>query len=255
MKRETDPAATGLIFPWRNPPASIWRLLPYFIFCIGILAGLFLLFKISYPVTDPSPRLTQGLLMLDPDQPEHQVVLNRAYDQSALLLKSDTSFQTALNTPLLPLFRPSFQGYQMRLKETAQQETLVTAPRLFQPQDLALPAVSSFSRSTQAKAAPHTAASFALHLRFSGPLADRRLLSPIQLPEVKPQDLSRLHFHLTVNASGRVILALPLNSSAEDRPLIPQLQAALSQVRFAPVSDAAHQIDVASFVWHRLSAP
>jgi hypothetical protein len=251
MKREIDPSTSGLLFRWNDRPASFWRLLPYLALCLAVLTGFFILFKISYPISDPTPRSTQGILMLDPDQPTHQYVLNRAYDRSALFLKPEAAADSLqAGVPLLPLFRPSFQGYQMQLKEPSQPETVVTSQRLFQPTDLALPQASSFNRSSPPPLpTPRSAPTFALQVRFAGALAARPILRPPDLTGLSPQELSRLRFHLTVNSSGRVVLALPVSGTSEDRSLIPALQTALSGIRFAPLPQAGNQTDLTTFVW------
>jgi hypothetical protein len=250
MKREIDPSTSGLLFRWNDRPASFWRLLPYLAVCLAVLAGFFILFKISYPISDRTPRSAQGILMLDPDQPAHQYVLNRAYDRSALFLKSEAAADSLQGgTTLLPLFRPSFQAYEMQLKEPSQPEPVVTSQRLFQPTDLALPKASSFSRQPTLPPPPRSAPSFALQVRFAGALAGRPLLLPPDLTGLSPQELSRLRFHLTVNPRGRDILALPMSGTSEDRSLIPALQTALTRIRFAPLPQAGNQTDLATFVW------
>lgn len=249
MKRDSASTTDGLIFPWGDKPASYWRLLPYLALCIVVLAGFFILFKISYPISEPLPRTSQGILMLNPDLPAHQLVLNRAYDKSTLVLKPESELVPPHDTPMLPLFRPSFQGYAMKLKDTAQQESALTLHRLFLPEDLALPSKSSFGQSIRFPPKPRESRSVTLQVRFGGPLADRELDTPFHLTGVTPQDLPRLRFHLTVNSLGRVSLALPLSASAEDRLLVPAIQAALSQMRFVPRPGSANQNDLATFGW------
>lgn len=249
MKRNGSAPASGLIFPWQDKPASFWRLIPYLAFCVLVLTGFFILFKISYPAGDPMPRSTQGILVLDADLPAHQLILNRAYDKSSLILKPELEIASYQGTPMLPLFRPSFQGYSMKLKDTAQQESPAISHRLFLPEDLALPKISGFSRPAPSTSEHPAPRQFALKVRFSGPLSSRRVSHPSDLAEMTPQDLSRLRFHMTVNSLGRVVLTLPVSHSIEDRPLIPVIQSALSQMRFAPQPGTGNQNDLATFDW------
>jgi hypothetical protein len=227
-----EPPSNGLTFRWDDRSASAWRLLAAFCLCLGVLALLPILFRIAPPAAPRLPSLSQSVLLLDASSPANQLVLNRAHDKSSLILRADQPGDLPLSAPLLPVFRPSFAGFEMRLKDPYAARDQPVRARLFQPTDLALPPLPPPPPLVPRTAA---AAAWRLELSVNGALASRPLVVDPDLSAIKPKDLARLRFRLAVQPSGRVFLAMPIDASSEDRDLIPALQSALGRARFEPV--------------------
>ena len=242
-----EPGPSDLTFRWQDRPPSVWRLLAAFLLCIGILALLPLLFRVAPPAVPRLPSLSQSILLLDGSSPANQLVLNRAHDRSSLILRPDQPEDLPLSQPLLPVFRPSFAGFEMRLKDAYAVRDKPVRPRLFQPSDLALPPLP---RPEPAKpATTHPPIKWQLHLNVGGPMAQRRLVVPPDLSGLMPKDLARLRFRLAVQPSGRVFLVMPLDAASEDRDLVPALQSALSRARFEATDAPEVAWLPASFHW------
>lgn len=243
----------GLIFPWKPRPISAWRLLPPLLACLGVLALLALVFKVGEPAAAPrASQGSRGILLLDPANPISQGLLNRAMDRGVLLLESQEE-GAAKDRDLMPLFEPSFAGFEVRLKDPVTTPAETPRYRLFQADDLALPPLPP------AAAAPRppvgAARSYRLAAVFRGDLASAALAAAPALSHLRPQDLARLRFQLGVQANGRVEVVIPLTSSLEDRDLLPALQSALTQTRFAPEPGAGLRWGEVSFLWQSVSQP
>jgi len=250
MRRE-PPSDTTLTFPWGDRPLSLWRLLPAFLLCVLVLAGLAVIFKIKSPPPARTQHLSQSILILDPANPINQIVLNRARDRSALILDSDSLSDLTPGTNLLPVFRPSFSGYELTLKQPYVSRAATEQPRLFQPGDLALPSSPPPAPSPLPDAASTRAGAknWRLKPELHGPIASRSLRTLPDLSSLRPQDLAKLRFQIAVKPNGLALLVLPLHSSTEDRDVVPALQSALAGMRFAPSPGSATEWGQISFTW------
>jgi len=250
--KSDPPPGSALIFPWGDRPRSVWRLVPYLLVCTTVLAALALLFKTKTPPPTHSPNISQSILLLDPANPVNQTVLSHAEDRSTLILGPEPVDQSIAGTLLRPVFKPSFNHFQLRLKEPDITRPAASQVRLFQSSDLALPPPSR----TPPPNAPPTAASnhsankpWQLVPKFHGPIASRPLRIPPNLSRLHPQDLAKLEFQIAVKPDGRTLLAIPLNSATEDREILPSLQTALSTTRFEPKPGASTEWGRISFAW------
>ncbi len=248
---DSDPAGEDLVFPWRMRPLSAWRLLPPLLACLGVLTLLALIFEVSEPATALRSGQARGLLLLDPSNPASHDVLNRALDRGTLLLGRQPE-ESAKDRDLLPLFEPSFAGFELKLKDPVL--TPVETPRhhLFQANDLALPPLPP---ATRMRRAGGPAGTHQLTAVFHGDLAGEPLLQSPPIEHLRPQDLARLRFQAAVQASGRVEVVIPLTSSLEDRSLLPAFQSALSQTRFGRASGSGLRWGEISFVWQPTAPP
>lgn len=254
MRRET-PSEPLLTFPWGGRPLSLWRLLPALLFSSLVLTSLAVVFKIKAPPPAPSQPLSQSILILDPSNPVNHIVLNRAQDRSALILGPEAIDEISPGSPLSPVFRPSFTGYELKLKPPYVSRSFSDHPRLFQPGDLALP-----SKPPAALQPPPNAASsrlgpknWQLMPELHGSLAARPLRSLPDLALIRPQDLAKLRFQIAIKPNGRPLMIIPLHSGAEDRDIVPALQTALSRMVFAPAEGDMNEWGQISFTWN--SAP
>jgi hypothetical protein len=214
-----------------------------------------LLFKTQPPAPQRTHHLSQSILLLDPANPINQIVLNRAQDRGALILGPEAIGDITAGTSLLPVFRPSFSGFQLQLKEAYVSRTSTDQPRLFQPSDLALPRQPNPTPAPLPSLPPDAAATRAgaknwlLQPEFHGSLTQRALRSPPDLASFRPQDLAKLRFQIAVKPNGRILLVVPLHSAPEDREIIPALLSALSSIRFEPRTGNSLEWGQVSFAW------
>lgn len=247
-----SPSGTNLTFPWGDRPRSLWRLLPYTLICTAALTSLAFIFKSKTPSPTPTHSISQSILLLDPADPITQTVLSHAQDESLLVLSPDPIDASIGRQPQLPVFRPSFSEFKVRLKEPYVSSTPTQQIRLFQPSDLALPPASS----TLPEGAPPTAASthagakpWQLEAQFQGPISARIIRTPPSLTTFRPKDLARLRFHIAVKPDGRTLLVVPISSATEDREILPALQSALSSTRFEPKPGSKNEWGQITFAW------
>ncbi len=246
----TDPSARAeLIFPWKARPVSFWRLLPGLLLCALVLGLLTLLFKVAVPRPAGSAALSasQAILLVNPDHPAAQGLLNRALDRSALLLGGEDSVLGADDRDLLPLFKPSFAGFEPRLKDPVNAPLSAPRQRLFAPEDLALPPLPAKASKPSQKPAPV----FSLEPVWHGALAGLTLAAPPALGHLQPRDLTRLRFEIGVDGTGRVAVAAPLAAGLEDRDLVPAIQSVLGQARFQRDGDSRVLWGEVTFAWKR----
>ena len=250
MRRET-PSDTTLTFPWGDRPLSLWRLLPPLLLCVLVLGLLAVVFKIKSPPPARHQHLSQSILVLDPANPVNQIVLNRAQDRSALILGSASIEDISPASPLLPVFRPSFNDYELKLKEPYVSRSSTDQPRLFQSSDLALPSSPTPSPSGPPDAASNRAGtkSWLLRPELHGSLANRPLRRNPDLSSLRPQDLAKMSFQIAVKPNGRVLLVIPLHSGTEDRAIVPALQASLAGMIFEPSASQMTEWGQISFEW------
>jgi hypothetical protein len=250
MRRET-PSEPLLTFPWNDRRLSLWRLLPTLLISVFILTLLAIVFKIKAPPPARSQPLSQSILILDPTNPVNQIVLNRAQDRSALILGPEAIDEISPGSPLLPVFRPSFTGYELKLKPPYVSRSSTDQPRLFQSGDLALPSNPPTAPPPPPDAASTRAGSknWQLVPELHGTLARRPLRTLPDLATLRPQDLAKLRFQIAIKPNGRPLLIIPLHSGAEDREIVPALQTALSGMLFAPVEGSANEWGQISFAW------
>ena len=254
MRRQNS-TGSELTFRWAEKSPSYWRLLPALLVCIAILGLIALIFTTQSPAPQRVQHLSQSILLLDADNPINQIVLNRAQDRGALILGTEAIETLSADTSLLPVFRPSFSGFQLQLKEIDVNRPSIDQPRLFKPSDLALPARPSPPPVTLPDAASTRAGAknWVLRTEFHDSLTRRGLRIPPDFSSLRPQDLARLRFHLAVKPDGRPLFVVPLHSAPEDRALIPALQSALSAIRFESKPGSALDWGQVSFHW--VSAP
>ncbi len=251
MKEPDSAPADDLIFPWNTGTRSLWRLLLPLLVCLALLGIVAVVFKVAEPSPARGGPVSRSILLLDPGYPANQGVLNRALDRGVLLLGQEDAAEAPRDRALMPLFEPSFAGFDLRLKDPVAGPAVPPRYRLFQSDDLALPPMPAAPPARLPPAAPP---SHKLEAVFHGDLAERRIIAPPALDHLRPRDLARLRFELGVQANGRVFVIIPLTASLEDRDLVPALQSALGQARFAPEPGGGVIWGETSFNWARAAA-
>lgn len=137
MSAKSQPS-NPLIFAWGVKDHSTWHLVIAFVLLMGGIAGFFFIFRIVHPSVQRMPTTPQHVIVLDPKDPAALALMHRAQDRSfALLSGSDDE------GPQMPglAFRPSFEDYQIQLREPAPEPAELRQPRLFTATSDVLPPV------------------------------------------------------------------------------------------------------------------
>jgi|UniRef100_UPI003784C8DD hypothetical protein len=229
-----------LIFAWQARDHSTWHLVVALLVLMGAMAGFFFVFRIVHPVTQRVTTTPQHMISLDPRDPAALALIHRAQDRSFALL-NDAEATTPLESGLLA-FRPSFEGYELKLRELEPTATTVKQPRLFTPGRDVLPPVPR--RVVEPVTAPSAAT---LRAVMSSTLAKRGPAS-VELPGIALTQPTRVQFRVAVGSAGQVLTALPLGS-AEDAEVMSQLQAAVNALRFQPSEVKRIEWGEVSFRW------
>lgn len=247
--RAVDEGGDFSVFDWHERRTTRWRLLAAFVLCLLILSGLLLLFKVSSPPVGRSLDNSYSALILDPASPITQAAWSRAMDRSALILPSESLVGPNLDQPLLPLYRPSFEGFQLRLKELKNNQDPSSLPDYFQPSDIVLSDSLSMRKAPSAEPVAKPLRRAILKAKLKGDLADAEWKTAPDLSPFRPQDVSRLRYLLGVAPNGRVALVVPLLASPEDRLLQTELGKELAKTRFKPRSTKDRQWGEVTFSW------
>jgi hypothetical protein len=229
-----------LIFAWQARDHSTWHLVAALLVLMGAMAGFFFVFRIVHPVTQRVTTSPQRVISLDPRDPAALALIHRAQDRSFALLNEDESV-APLESGLLA-FRPSFEGYELKLRELEPADEAVKQPSLFTPGRDVLPPVP---RRVVKPAAATPAAT--LRAVMSSTLAKRGLAS-VELPGIALTQPTRVQFRVAVGSAGQVITALPLGS-AEEAGVMQQLQTAVQALRFEPSEVQRIEWGEVSFRW------
>ncbi len=229
-----------LIFAWQARDHSSWHLVVALVVLMGAMAGFFFVFRIVHPVTQRVTTSPQRVISLDPHEPAALALIHRAQDRSFALLNEDES-AAPLESALLA-FRPSFEGYELKLRELEPANDAVKQPSLFTPGRDVLPPVP---RRVVKPAAALPAAT--LRAVMSSTLAKRGLTS-VELPGIALTQPTRVQFRVAVGSAGQVLTALPLGS-AEESGVMQQLQTAVQALRFEPSEVQRIEWGEVSFRW------
>ena len=229
-----------LIFAWQARDHSTWHLVAALVVLLGAMAGFFFVFRIVHPVTQRVTTSPQRVISLDPHEPAALALIHRAQDRSFALLNEDES-AAPLESALLA-FRPSFEGYELKLRELEPANDAVKQPSLFTPGRDVLPPVP---RRVVKPAAALPAAT--LRAVMSSTLAKRGLTS-VELPGIALTQPTRVQFRVAVGSAGQVLTALPLGS-AEESGVMQQLQTAVQALRFEPSEVQRIEWGEVSFRW------
>jgi hypothetical protein len=229
-----------LIFAWQARDHSSWHLVVALVVLMGAMAGFFFVFRIVHPVTQRVTTSPQRVISLDPHEPAALALIHRAQDRSFALLNEDES-AAPLESALLA-FRPSFEGYELKLRELEPANDAVKQPSLFTPGRDVLPPVP---RRVVKPAAALPAAT--LRAVMSSTLAKRGLTS-VELPGIALTQPARVQFRVAVGSAGQVLTALPLGS-AEESGVMQQLQTAVQALRFEPSEVQRIEWGEVSFRW------
>jgi hypothetical protein len=249
MKKAQTPASE-LLFDWsRRERTAPWLISFLLITFLGI-ASMFLLFRI---VTPDAPKLTsrpQQMIVLNPDVPAERALIHRAVDRSFTLLPSETSGSLAAPASAkVPEFKPA--SFEMKLKAASSSLAAQGRPGLLDQNFLdALPPLPPAKTAEQRPATRAT-----LQARIEGS-AKRELISGANLRDIPLADPAKARFRVGIGQLGQVLLAVPVSSS-EDPEIMVKLHAAMTQLRFQPLSAQTQDMEWAevTFAWVREGMP
>lgn len=231
-----------LIFAWNARDHSLWHLFVALLLLMGAMAGFFVVFRIVHPVAQRLPATPHHIISLDPSDPAALALIHRAQDRSFALLQDGDVTGPQTQAAALLAVRPSFENYQLQLREMPPASTPARVPRLFTPGTDVLPPVER-REPTVVPASP----SATLHAVISGPLA-KRVSGSIEVPGIDLSQPTRVQFRVAVGSAGQVITALPL-SSMDDPAIMAQLHSAISGLHFAPSEIKRIEWGEVSFRW------
>lgn len=246
-----------LIFSWRDREGTGWRLAGWLAITIVLVGGVFLLFQVIYPQSRHHITYPQEILVFDASQPATRALLSRVRDRDYLLIPPDTG-SLAKAQEALPVFRPSFQDFSVKLRALPAVRKPLQTPRIFSADDLPLPPLVLPALDAGAQPAADEPAGGGkpqvLRLKITGALAERTLESPRELPGVALTDTSSARFRVYVGAAGNVTLALPLSrpdETPESSALMKELHRRVAGLRFAAAPGAPAQAGDVFFQWER----
>lgn len=236
----------SLIFAWGVRDHSTWHLVVALLLLLAAMAGFFFVFRIVHPVSQRLPTTPQHVISLDPRDPVALALIHRAQDRSfALLNDADTTLP--IEGTLLA-FHPSFEGYQLQLRELEPVAAVVKQPRLFTATSDVLPPVPR--RATEPVTAPPVSQ---LRAIMSPALAKRGLTSA-ELSGIELTQPTRVQFRVAVGSAGQILAALPL-SSVDDAEIMKQLHTAVTALRFEPSTVKRIEWGEVSFRWEAAPVP
>lgn len=238
-----------LIFAWNARDHSLWHLIGALVLLMAAMAGFFFIFRIVHPVAQRLPATPYHVISLDPADPAALALIHRAQDRSfALLGDADMGTAAAQEEALLG-FRPSFDGYQLKLREMTPAIPPARVPRLFTPGAGVLPPLGRHATPPVVRTMPPAT----LQAVVSGSLA-KRSPGKVTLPDIELTQPNRVQFRVAVGSSGQIITALPLGN-AEDAGVMEQLHRAVCDLRFAPSDVKRIEWGEVSFHWEAPKQP
>lgn len=236
-----------LIFAWHARDYSLWHLIAALLLLMATMAGFFFIFRIVHPVAQRLPATPHHVISLDPNNPAALAIIHRAQDRSFALLADGDPTQT-LDRSMLA-FHPSFENYQLKLRETPPAVASTRVPHLFTPGMDVLPPVPRRDIAPPVADAPVAK----LHAIPSDALA-KRSARRIELPAIALTQPTRVQFRVAVGSAGQVVTALPL-CVPEDVAVMNQLHAAVCALRFEPSPTKRMEWGEISFRWEEGDAP
>lgn len=229
-----------LTFAWKIRDHSALHLIMAFVGLAALMAGFFLIFRITYPTMKRASATPQRVVILDPADPVARAIIHRAEDKSFALFPDESGQGTAPS--LAPVFRPSFEGARVRLRGLLAAPETPKHPKLFTPAASVLPAIPP--RAVQ----PPVVLPPTVLKAVPSPELARRSPQKAAIEGIPLTEPYGIQFRIAVSAAGQVVFALPL-SSIDDAPLMQRLQSAVKALRFTPDPKQPRTWGTLSFRW------
>ena len=145
MKPEDSEKRSALTFDWTLRERRMRAL--FGALAIAFIVGLasFVLFQITVTVSRKSEPPSQAIVILDPSSLAAQRIIDRANDQSFLLLTDNNAREQTQTTlaDIAPVFEPGFKHFRLQLRDLGQTQAPEMRPRLFSATDNPLPPLAA----------------------------------------------------------------------------------------------------------------
>jgi len=230
-----------LLFAWKVRDRSLLRLIGAFLLLSLFLGGLFLVFRITYPVMQQADATAQRLIVLDPADPAALALIHRAQDKSFGLMPSETTAEAIAVT--MPGFSPSYQGARLKLLPMSADEDAPQQPQLLTHATSVLPPVPR-----RATLPPQTRPEPVLRVLAGPELSQRVPKSGLSLRELDIRDPASLQIRVAIDESGRVVHIMPMLGS-ELPTALNQLKTRLASLRFTPAPKTPRTYGTLGFRW------
>ena len=229
-----------LTFVWKTRDHSMLHLMVAFFALALLMAGFFIVFRITYPTMQRASATPQRIVVLDPADPAALALIHRAEDKSFALFPDEG--ERVAPVTIAPTFHPSFEGARVKLRGLLPTAETPRHPRLFTPASSVLPPVPP--RAVQL---PPPVAPSVLKALPSSEFAKRAPTS-LEIPGISLTEPYGIQFRIAVSDTGQVLFALPLSSS-EEAAVMQRLQRAVTALRFAPDPKQPRTWGTLSFRW------
>ncbi len=245
-----DSPESPLTFQWQDRQRPLGRLLLLLLLTIAGVVAMFFVFQVVYPHTRTFTTSPQQILMFEPTQAAGRQLVNRVRDEGFLFANPGSGVEASAEAlaDRLPVFRPSFAGFQMSLQSIPETQDAGTSPRLFSIHRVPLPQTPTVLRAQDAVPMPAPRRTPVLKAVVHGRLAARGLESPAELAGVSIQEPHAIRYAVGVSGSGTVTFALPLHP-IPDRRLADSVRRAITNLRFKPALASPIQWGEVSLRW------
>jgi hypothetical protein len=221
-------------FEWREPRMrQRLRLLCFFLVAVVIHAGCFYVFQVVYPSSTRGIPVPMRLMVLSPNDPAAQDVLQEVEDR--VVGYGLSPGDRAVTVSLENNYQPSFAGYRPKLRDLPQGSiTRMPLPGAFDGD--VLPPATSTAGGERRESVPGPHEPTEPLVVFGGALSDRIVTLLPKLGKLFAKNHGTLAtFTVGVNRAGVVEYCLPEEEFRADD--LDALQSALIQFRFEPRSE------------------
>lgn len=245
-----DLPGSPLTFEWQDRQRPLGRLLLLLLLTVAGVVATFFVFQVVYPHTRTFTTSPQQILVFEPNQAAGRQLVNRVRDEGFLFANPGYGAETSTEAlaDRLPMFRPSFAGFQMSLQGIQETQDAGTSTRLFSVHRVPLPQTPTVLRAQDAAPTQAPPRPPVLRAVVHGHLAARGLDSPAELAGVSIQEPYAIRYAVGVSGSGTVTFALPLNP-IPDRRVADSVRRAITNLRFKPALASPVQWGEVSLRW------
>jgi hypothetical protein len=218
-----------LIFSWGHTSRRMGPLIFWLIVAAALIFSFYLFFRLERVLQTTKVRPVHSILLLDSRLAGSQKLMNKAEDQSLIVLGTGLASTLDEEAYKLPRFQPSFKNFELKLKVRPEDEPklrafpqIVSSAALLAP----LPPVRQAISSNSSNSGP------ILQWKVISGLHERSIQSQPALPLELGAYALDVTFEVNVNPAGKVIFALPLETPEDSREVLSKLRKSLESLRF-----------------------
>jgi hypothetical protein len=265
--KPADPETRALLtFDWLYRESRARFLIIATILAISGGLASFAIFRVTPMVLKLPDARNQAIIILDPSSLAAQRLIDRASDQSFLLLADNNASETSQTklTDAAPVFEPGFKNFRLQLRDLDQAQPPELRPRLFTPAHSLLPPKPVLQVKKQPPAVPPARVA-KIVVEVSKELLARWQPPMLALPEANMNTNASLSYSIAVDHYGRVTSALPINepdtalaaaANATSGADAEALQHYIRSLRFKPEPTASTpQWGILTISWQREAHP